>query len=93
MRIDVTRGFGLNLLEEEKGQGRKAKLAATEISNLNINGLDQRAHSGFHLDPELASTSRAAGAPPAGGGGHIVTTIRHKPFSEFNNIILLLRII
>jgi hypothetical protein len=48
--------------------------------------------SGFHLEVEL--TSRDGGAPPArgareavGGAGHIVTTIRHKPFSEFNNVI------
>jgi hypothetical protein len=47
-------------------------------------------YSGFHVDPELAS--RAAGAPPGrstreaiGGVGPIVTTSRHKPFSEFSN--------
>ena len=51
-------------------------------------------YSGFHLEVEL--TSRDGSAPPArgargvvGGVGHIATTIRHKPFSEFYNIILL----
>jgi hypothetical protein len=51
-------------------------------------------YSGFHLEVEL--TSRDGDAPPArrargaaGGAGyiHIATTIRHKPLSEFNNII------
>ena len=51
-------------------------------------------HSRLHLEVEL--TSRDGSAPPArgtrgavGGAGHIATTIRHKPFSEFDNIILL----
>jgi hypothetical protein len=47
-------------------------------------------YSGFHLDPELAS--RDEGAPrerrtreAVGGIVPIVTTSRHKPFSEFKN--------
>ena len=49
-------------------------------------------HSGFHLNPELASKDegapregRASGA--VGGIAPIVTTSRHKPFSEFKIFI------
>jgi hypothetical protein len=56
--------------------------------NVVIKGLK---YSGFHLDPELAS--RDEGAPreertrgAVGGIVPIVTTSRHKPFSEFKNI-------
>ena len=50
----------------------------------------QGTYSGLHLEVEL--TSRDGGAPPGrsareaiGGVGPIVTTSRHKPFSEFSN--------
>jgi hypothetical protein len=59
---------------------------------LNLEHCPLKTHSGFHLEVEL--TSRGGDAHPArrargavGGAGHIVTTIRHKPLSEFNNII------